>query len=117
MILSDTAVMVDVTPMTNSGSGIYSYAWSVPQSSGTYRILMNCTSSGLLNSSVGGALYVSPRSFEKTVATGVSKYSTQYSEDKYGTAWWSEWVGVGSLLVGVVVLGTGVYLAHRIGAI
>jgi hypothetical protein len=119
-ILNETSVTVFPTNMTNEGSGFYSYNWSVPDASGTYRVLMNCTTSESLNYSAGGALYVSPRSFEKTVARGVVLNGPNFIE-QYGiaedasktevlsTPWISISLGAGIL----IIIGLLLYIVFK----
>jgi hypothetical protein len=121
-ILDKSTVIVNSVSMTNNGDGFYSYNWSVPDTSGTYRILMNCTTSEDINYSAGGALYVSPRSFEKTVARGIVLNVPGY-EEQYGIVpstvtapilnlgWFNISLGAGVL----IIIGLLLYNAYRKG--
>lgn len=115
-ILSDTSVLISTTSMINSGGGIYSYTWDVPQESGNYRILMNCTTSDSINQSVGGELYVSPHSFQKTVAQGVVKYGPQYT-GTYAPNWWdSNNNKIAAVALCILVIGIAMYMYDNYGA-
>jgi len=115
MIYDAFSLIIDSVPMVNHGNGLYVYVWDVPDSSGTYRILMNCTSLELMNYSAGGAVFVSPHSFEKTVAKGVVLNSPEFIEryeiigdvsktQVLSTPWLDISLGAGVLIIIVILL-------------
>lgn len=115
-ILSDAGTLIDTTPMVNNGDGIYSYIWDVPREAGNYRILMNCTTSDSINGSVGGGLYISPHSFQKTVAQGVAKYGPQYTET-YAPNWWdSNNNKIAVVALSILLIGIAMYIYDNYGA-
>jgi len=113
-ILYGITLSLDWTNLTNANYGQYYFDWSVPQDIGVYNFVFNCTTPGGENYTAAGSVNVVKRNFEKAVATGVSKYSAQYSEDRYDTAWWqSEWIQPLTFMVIASLILGGAYLLFR----
>lgn len=113
-VYNNIALMINQTQMVNNGNGIYSYEWAVPEEAGSYRILMACTNSEGANVSAGGALHVSVRSFEKTVARSVVQSSPKIVAAVSANWWEDPGRVVGAVVLIVMLVGAGVYIYDRI---
>ena len=113
-ILLDNAVKVNYAVMENMGRGAYSYAWSVPDQSGTYWMAVNCSTPSKENYTAGGSMLVVDRLLEKSVARGVVLNSPGFIE-QYGvasgttapilsTGWFDVSLGAGVLIIIVILL-------------